>query len=176
MYVREIEKLTTDSVTNQAYGKMIYEYARDLNARIAINSDYFTTNAINEGLIIRNGMLLQSKQCKNSDLCVVYQDGTVRCFDCKKEKIDNDAIIASYPYHSFYFGPSLLDENGNAKEKFNSTVGGENPRFLRVKTVRPPKNKAAPKAARKLSVMIDFFEWADGKAVDITKKQAETKE
>ena len=44
------------------------------------------------------------------------------------------------------------------------------------KTVRPPKNKAAPKAARKLSVMIDFFEWADGKAVDITKKQAETKE
>ena len=128
VYVREIEKLATDSVTNQAYGKMIYEYARDLNARIAINSDYFTTNAINEGLIIRNGMLLQSKQCKNSDLCVVYQDGTVRCFDCKKEKIDNDAIIASYPYHSFYFGPSLLDENGNAKEKFNSTVGGENPR------------------------------------------------
>ncbi|MBQ6078068.1 MAG: phosphodiester glycosidase family protein [Clostridia bacterium] len=128
VYVREIEKLTTESVTNQGYAKMLYEFARELNARIAINSDYFTTNAINEGLIIRNGKLLQSKVCKNSDLCVVYQDGMVRCFDCKKEKIDNDAIIASYPYHAFYFGPSLLDENGNAKEKFNSTVGALNPR------------------------------------------------
>ena len=128
VYVREIEKLTTESVTNQGYARMLYEFARELNARIAINSDYFTTNAINEGLIIRNGKLLQSKVCKNSDLCVVYQDGTVRCFDCKKEKIDNDAIIASYPYHAFYFGPSLLDENGNAKEKFNSTVGALNPR------------------------------------------------
>ena len=128
VYVREIEKLTTESVTNQGYAKMLYEFARNLNARIAINSDYFTTNAINEGLIIRNGKLLQSKPCKNSDLCVVYQDGTVRCFDCKKEKIDNDAIIASYPYHAFYFGPSLLDENGGVKEKFNSTVGAVNPR------------------------------------------------
>ncbi len=52
----------------------------------------------------------------------------MRCFDCKKDKIDNDAIIASYPYHAFYFGPSLLDENGNAKEQFNSTVGALNPR------------------------------------------------
>ena len=92
VYVREIEKLTTESVTNQSYAKMVYDYARELNARIAINSDYFTTNAINEGLIIRNGMLLQSKPCKNSDLCVVFQDGTVRCYDCKKEKIDNDEI------------------------------------------------------------------------------------
>ena len=128
VYVREIEKLTTESVTNQSYAKMLYEFARDLNARIAINSDYFTTNAINEGLIIRNGQLLQSKPCKHSDLCVVYQDGTVRCFDCKKDRIDNDEIIASYPYHAFYFGPSLLDENGQTKTEFNSTVGPRNPR------------------------------------------------
>ncbi len=128
VYVREIEKLTTVSVTNQSYAKMLYEFARDINARIAVNSDYFTTNAINEGLIIRNGNLLQSKPCSHSDLCVVYQDGTVRCFDCKKDTIDNDAIIASYPYHAFYFGPSLLDENGNPKEKFNSSVSRENPR------------------------------------------------
>ena len=128
VYVREIEKLTSSSVTNQSYAKMLYEYARELNARIAINSDYFTTNAINEGLIIRNGYLLQSKPCKNSDLCVIYQDGTVRCYDCKKDTIDNDAIIASFPYHALYFGPSLLDENGKAKEKFNSSVGATNPR------------------------------------------------
>ena len=64
----------------------------------------------------------------------------------------------------------------NGFDRLPARFGGDNPRFLRVKTVRPPKSKAAPKAARTLSVMIDFFEWADGKAVDITKKQAETKE
>ena len=64
----------------------------------------------------------------------------------------------------------------NGFDRLPARFGGDNPRFFRVKTVRPPKSKAAPKAARTLSVMIDFFEWADGKAVDITKKQAETKE
>lgn len=126
VYVRDIEKLTANYSTHET--RLIHQFAREINARIAVNSDYFIDNAKNEGLIIRNGQLLQSKPCKNADLCVVYQDGTVRCFDCKAEAIDNDGILTSYPYHSFYFGPSLLDENGNAKTKFNSTVGRENPR------------------------------------------------
>lgn len=130
IYVRDIEKLSSGYVTNQSYAKMIYEYAREMNARIAINSDYFTENANNEGLIVRNGFLLQSKPCRNSDLCVVYQDGSVRCFDCRAETIDNDAILASYPYHTFYFGPSLLDADGNTKTKFNSSVGASNPRTV----------------------------------------------
>lgn len=128
IYVRDIKNLTTDYVTNQGQKRMCYEFARDLNAIIAVNSDYFCTNAIDEGLVIRNGNLLQSKICRTSDLCVIYQDGTVRCFDCKKDTINNDEIIASYPYHSFYFGPSLLDADGNAKTSFNSPLGKENPR------------------------------------------------
>ncbi len=124
VYVRQLEKLTA------SYGKtrMLYEFAREKNALIAINSDYFDTNAIGEGLLIRNGFLIRSNPCEHSDLCVVYQDGTVRCFDCKKDRIDNNEILESYPYHSFYFGPSLLDEDGNAKTKFNSTLGAANPR------------------------------------------------
>ena len=128
VYVRDLQLLTTNFVLNQSNAKRLPEYADILGAMIAINTDNFIDNATNEGLIIRNGYLLQSKPCSNSDLCVVYQDGTVRCFDCKAEPIDNEAIIASYPYHTFYFGPSLLDENGGAKEKFNSTVGTYNPR------------------------------------------------
>lgn len=128
IYVRDIKSLTTDYVTNGGQAKMLYDFARDLNAIIAINSDYYVNNAINEGLIIRNGNLIQSRSCKNSDLCVIFQDGTMRCYDCKKDKIDNNEIIASYPYHAFYFGPSLLDSDGNVKSKFNSTVGTQNPR------------------------------------------------
>lgn len=128
LYVREIEKLTAAHVDSQSDARMLYDYARDLHAPIAVNSDYYATNAVGEGLIIRNGYLIRSNPCKNSDLCVIYQDGTVRCFDCKAETIDNNAILGSYPYHSFYFGPSLLDANGKAKTKFNSTIGGSNPR------------------------------------------------
>ena len=56
----------------------------------------------------------------------------------------------------------------NGFDRLPARFGGENPRFFRVKTVMSPKNKAEPKAQRKLSVKIDFFEWKDGKAVDIT--------
>lgn len=128
IYTRDIKKLTTDYVTNQGQIRMCYEFGRNLNAIVCVNSDYFCTNALDEGLIIRNGNLLQSKPCRTSDLCVIYQDGTVRCFDCKKDVIDNDEIISSYPYHSFYFGPSLLDNDGNAKTSFNSVLGKPNPR------------------------------------------------
>ncbi len=128
IYTRDIKKLTTDYVTNQGQIRMCYEFGRNLNAIVCVNSDYFCTNALGEGLIIRNGNLLQSKPCRTSDLCVIYQDGTVRCFDCKKDTINNDEIISSYPYHSFYFGPSLLDSDGNAKTSFNSVLGKPNPR------------------------------------------------
>lgn len=128
VYVRELSSLLTSYVTNQSKAKKLAEFSRGVGAILSINTDYFATNAINEGLIIRNGNLLQSLPCKNSDLCVLYQDGTMRCFDCKKETIDNDEIIGSYPYHAFYFGPSLLDENGNPKDTFNSSVKTENPR------------------------------------------------
>ena len=128
LYVRDIEKLTAVYENDQGNAKLLPAFAEGSNTIIAINSDYFSNNANDAGLIIRNGMLIRNKQCKYSDLCVVYQDGTVRCFDCKTDTINNEEILASYPYHSFYFGPSLLDENGNAKTKFNSTLTPENPR------------------------------------------------
>ena len=130
VYVREIEKLTAAYEVNQNNTKYVSEFAQSCNARVAISSDYFSNNTTDEGLVIRNGILIRNKECKHNDLCVIYQDGTMRCFDVKKDRIDNNEIIASYPYHSFYFGPSLLDENGSAKTKFNSTLGGKNPRTV----------------------------------------------
>lgn len=128
LYVRDLEKLGASYENDQGNAKSMVEFVKDNHALISINSDYFSANAKDEGLIIRNGYMIRNNPCKHSDLCVVYQDGTVRCFDCKNEKIDNNEILASYPYHSFYFGPSLLDENGGAKTKFNSTLTPSNPR------------------------------------------------
>ena len=128
LYVRDIEKLTTRYENDQGNAKLMRKFVEDSPVLIAISSDYFANNANGKGLIIRNGMLIRSNPCKYSDLCVIYQDGTVRCFDCKQDKIDNNEILASYPYHSFYFGPALLDANGNAKTAFNSTLVEPNPR------------------------------------------------
>ncbi len=128
IYVRDIEKLTTLYENDQGNAKLMREFVENSPVLIAISSDYFANNANGKGLIIRNGMLIRSNPCKYSDLCVIYQDGTVRCFDCKQDKIDNEEILANYPYHSFYFGPALLDANGNAKTTFNSTLVEPNPR------------------------------------------------
>lgn len=128
LYLRSIEKLTAIYEADQGKAKGLVDFARGGNALIAINSDYFSANAKDEGLIIRNGMMIKNNPCRHADLCVIYQDGTVRCFDCRQDNIDNNAILASYPYHSFYFGPSILDADGNAKKKFNSTLEPQNPR------------------------------------------------
>lgn len=128
VYVRDIRYLPANFVLNQSNAKRLPEYGRMMSALIAINTDNFIDNATNEGLIIRNGYLLQSKPCINADLCVVYQDGSMRCFEHETEPIDNEAIIASYPYHTFYFGPSLLNADGSAREKIPSPVGTYNPR------------------------------------------------
>ena len=130
LYLRDIKSMKADYATSSGYIEKVAKFAREMGAIVAINSDYFLNNATNEGLIIRNGYQIRSNPCKNADLCVIFQDGTMRCYECKKETIDNDAILAQYPYHSFYFGPSLLDENGNAKTSFASpqNVNGQNPR------------------------------------------------
>ena len=130
LYIRDIEKLTAVYENDQNNRKMMRKFAEESGALVAVSSDYFSNNANEQGLIIRNGMLIRDRACKDSDLCVVYQDGTVRCFDVKKDRIESAEIIADYPYHSFYFGPSLLDENGGAKQQFNSALGGENPRSV----------------------------------------------
>ena len=130
LYLRDIKSLQADYATTAGNVKKTTEFARAMNAILAVNSDYYLNNASNEGLVIRNGYLMRSNPCLHSDLCVIFQDGTMRCYECKTETINNDEIMAQYPYHSFYFGPSLLDKDGKAKTSFASpqNVNGRNPR------------------------------------------------
>lgn len=135
IYVRDVKYLTANYSDNKGNAHTVPEFAEEIGAVTAINSDNFATNAIGEGLIIRNGTLIRNQPCRYSDLCVIYQNGTVRCFEYNKDydkdnPLDNEEILSSYPYHSFYFGPSLLDEEGNAKIKFNSTLDASNPRSV----------------------------------------------
>ncbi len=133
IYVRDIQSLTTDYAIDNSGKDYVAGYARRIGAITAVNTDYYFNNGLHEGLIIRNGKVLKNNSCKTADLCVIYQDGTMRCFDCKKVKIDNNEILNSFPYHTFHFGPSLLDENGGVKTGgFNmpDSIGALNPRTV----------------------------------------------
>lgn len=129
LYVRDLDKLTAVFENDQGNAKELKVFARESNALVAINSDYFSNNANDEGLIIRNGMMIRNRACKHSDLLVIYQDGTARGFDVKSDTINNEEILNSYPYHSFYFGPSLLDENGAPRSNFKA-LNASNPRTV----------------------------------------------
>ena len=59
----------------------------------------------------------------------------------------------------------------NGFDRLPARFGGDHPRFLRVKTNRARTDKSDPKSPLAMSVTIDFFEWVDGKAVDITKRK-----
>ena len=55
-------------------------------------------------------------------------------------------------------------------DRLPSRFGGEHPRYFRVRTNIAPRDKAGAGKPRKMTATIDFFEWADGKAVDITRR------
>ena len=55
-------------------------------------------------------------------------------------------------------------------DRLPARFGGDHPRYFRVRTNTSPRDKADPNKPRTISVTIDFFEWADDKAVDITKR------
>ena len=130
IYVRDIKSLWADYSSGSGDTRMASDFGRELGALVCVNSDYFINNATNEGLVIRNGFVLRNNPCVNADLCVIFQNGEMRCYEAKKDKVDNDEILAQYPFQSFYFGPSLLDAEGNAKTEFASpqNINGANPR------------------------------------------------
>ncbi|MBQ6076973.1 MAG: phosphodiester glycosidase family protein [Clostridia bacterium] len=135
IYVRDINCFKTAYRLNPKDNVKTQKYAEEIGAIVATNGDNFNAGKISDGLVIRNGAQLfpsgGKKQTRyTSDLCVIFYDGTMRVYDCKADKIDYDEILANYPYQAFYFGPKLLNEDGTAKKKFNSSLGNYNPRTV----------------------------------------------
>lgn len=99
--------------------------ARNNNCIVAISGDFSSWH--NNGLIIRNGEIIRQKKL-TSDLGVLYRNGVLETYEPGTATLDE--IIANDPWQSWHFGPELLDHNGQPKTKFNTTVGGRNPRAV----------------------------------------------
>ena len=133
IYVRDLDCFRTEYSFSYNPDIKTQHYASKINAIVATNGDNFNSGKIHDGIVTRNYSQLYpaggKKQDKYSrDLCVIFYDGTMRVYDCVLDRIDYDEIADQYPWQAFYFGPKLLNDDGTARTKFNSTLSKPNPR------------------------------------------------
>ena len=101
------------------------EMAARWNGIATLSGDYFGMR--DGGVVIRNGMLYRDEKLTN-DVCVLYWDGTLKCF--APHEFDAIAEMANGAYQAWNFGPMLLDANGQVMDDYNTDVGGKNPRAI----------------------------------------------
>lgn len=125
IYVRSIENI------QRAFGGGAWDaktqkvriLAADSNAVLAMTGDsgqYFTS-----GLVVGNGKAWRTTSNKKRDLCVIYRSGEMATYAAP---VDYGQLDVESIWHTFLFGPALLDAQGRAMTEFNSTVEPANPR------------------------------------------------
>ena len=128
IYIADISCLRA-GLGRDTYGSGYVEWPTDIAKRygsiVTVNGDYY--GARQGGVVVRNAELLRDE--KNMfDVCAVYWDGTMRCFD--PWAFNAETEMAAGCYQAWDFGPMLLDGAGNALTSFNSSVNGKNPRSV----------------------------------------------
>ena len=119
-------------VTQTAHGEMVYwdtqdvvEMSEDAAALISISGDFLTYQ--NQGFLMRNGVVYQDNSNLDS-ICVLFADGTMETYD--ERTYDIQELKDRGAVQVWSFGPVLLDENGNVREKYKmpTAVSYPNPR------------------------------------------------
>ena len=134
VYIRNIENLYTSYDDPRTDMSVLISYAEESTGKevvAAVNGDYMGNR--NHCLVCeRNGELFRDSYYVQSDVCVLYFDGTVETF--VPADYDFDAIAAKQPYQIWNFGPALLDDNGNVKNRYdpssydNNIIDSRHPR------------------------------------------------
>ncbi len=119
IYVGDITCLQT-AFASDTYGVGYSEKLQDMSERmksvLAVNGDSYSNNRHKDnGTIIRNGVIYRSRPT-NAETCVLNWDGTMDIY--RPGTVDLQQLIEKGAYQSWIFGPSLLDENGKARDKF----------------------------------------------------------
>ncbi len=100
--------------------------AERAGAILAASGDFFYGHRQNGVFAVRNGLDYGHNPNKRQETCVLYRDGTMEVYAGGSYSVQD--IFNRNPWHAWYFGPGLLDENGKAKTKFSSSVANVNPR------------------------------------------------
>ena len=117
IYVRNIENFYTVADKATSVENLMEKAETDLGCTVvgAVNGDYWS-NSNHCRVAVRNGILLREPSKVDSDLCVLYRDGTMRTY--QSSDFDWAAVDAAGPWQVWDFGPALLDENGNPYSSF----------------------------------------------------------
>ena len=103
--------------------RSIKTIADDSNAILAMTGDYAAL--LDAGLVAANGIIYRKTDNRIRDNCLILADGQMVTY--KRREMDLSAVLDDGIWHSFLFGPALL-ENGEAIEAFDSKIRSENPR------------------------------------------------
>ena len=124
MYVSDLGYLRSGFANGKYNGgfMMVDALSQQENAIVAISGDHYAGRG--EGLVVRNGDLW--RETRFADVCVLLTDGTM--VTMTNAELDLDDLKAARPWQVWAFGPELLDDEGHALTKFNSTVLKRNPR------------------------------------------------
>ncbi len=127
IYISKIECLQSGFAMDKygvGYTEDVLKMDARFNAILTINGDYYGNGRT--GVVIRNGVAYRTTP-DNSDVCVLYYDGTMKTYSANE--FDFDKAVQDGAYQTWTFGPALLDENGNSLTEFpTSRVTPKNPR------------------------------------------------
>lgn len=123
VYVRDATSIRSAFSSGSYNGKRLKakDIAAGCGAVFAVTGDMYEMNA--DGAIVRDGVWYKEEKgiTKKKDVCVLYRDGTMEIFE--KGTASVDILKSGKPvWQMWVFGPSLLDEYGEAKSDFNCNV------------------------------------------------------
>lgn len=126
IYVRDVTAIRAEAARGD-FGthetRPVKEIAQRVGALIAIGGDSYTRGK--NSFVIRNGVLYRDKPIENTDLCILYRDGTMETKQWGTFTVQE--IVDADPWQVWGFGPALLDENGKSME-IQHELMGHNPR------------------------------------------------
>lgn len=119
IYVGDITCLRTAFALDTygvGYSEKLSDMSLKMKSVLAVNGDSYSNNRHRDnGTIIRNGVIYRNSRT-NAETCVLNWDGTMDIYE--PDQVNLQQLIDRGAYQSWIFGPSLLDENGRAKESF----------------------------------------------------------
>lgn len=101
---------------NEVENRPVLNQSKEVGALFAITGDTFSMSK--DGVIIRNGYLYRDDLRTYNDIGVLCADGTLRIVE-KRDYLTIEDIVNMGVWQAWTFGPSLLDEDGTPKRKFN---------------------------------------------------------
>ena len=131
IYLEDVTRLrgafTREDFTRYHYVEDVSEFAQRFDAVAAISGDFIRFR--DTGLCMRNGVWYRQEPDPRRDVCVLTREGVMETYTA--QELDLEGLLQREDlWHVIGFGPVLLDEQGQARTTFNTTVSGPNPRAV----------------------------------------------